>query len=126
MHNCGGELRWLVPAAVTVDDDMGAMGVALQVEQERFGGRHSAEAQYQVGLHALYKGVETEKGVVAHNDVALVVLAGAQWRERIGQDGIAGALSELDQRERQGGMVDWSGDDQAALGLLEQSGPVGS
>src|SRR6266536_935705 len=62
--------------------------IALQIEQQLLGGRHSAKTQYQLWLRAFYKGIDTQKGILARNHEVIIKTVAAYLRERISQDRI--------------------------------------
>src|SRR5579884_3360070 len=95
MDHRGSQLSRFLPAAIAIDHDLGTGGVALEVEQQRLTGGHGPEAQDQFWLSPFKEGFDAQKGIVAGNNMALIVLTTAELREWIGQNGIAESLCQF-------------------------------
>ena len=78
MNKLSSKLRRLFPAIMSIDYEQRAGCIAFQVEQYRFGGRHSAKAQHKLWLHAFNKGVDAQERIVTGKYHGLIVNSAAQ------------------------------------------------
>src|SRR5579875_1770004 len=93
-----GKLRWLFPAIMGIDEYLFACsGVSLQIEQKRLGGWHSPKAQDKLRCIMFAELFVAQERIVAGNyRVILIANSPAHLRERIGQDGVAGFVTDLE------------------------------
>ena len=83
-HFISGQ-SWIMPAVASVNQDLSARGMALQVLQERFGYWRGAKAEDEFRRQAASDFLSAQERVVAIDNALIVITAATHLRERVCQ-----------------------------------------